>query len=230
MVNSTRKESHRRQYIRAGPQHQPDCSGPSIPTNGLSTCGGTGRGGRCRVSGRSPTKARTQSANIFVSMTSIWRAHGSARRAFYFIGWPRSKTANGGTSHEGTHPRTQPRQVGDRHRDAHITPLLGNLMLNKKQAAQISAAYTKALESGRRNGEGGLSPRTVHHMHRVLKQALGRTVKWELLQRNPCDAVDRPRSSGRHRSPTTLTRRSTYSKRYGPPACSSRPCWGCSAA
>ncbi len=63
-------------------------------------------------------------------------------------------------------------------------------MLNKKQAAQLSAAYTKALESGRRNGEGSLLPRTVHHMHRVLKQALGRAVKWELLQRNPCDAVD----------------------------------------
>jgi hypothetical protein len=46
-------------------------------------------------------------------------------------------------------------------------------MLNKKQAAQLSAAYTKALESGRRNGEGGLSPRTVHHMHRVLNRHSG---------------------------------------------------------
>jgi hypothetical protein len=30
-------------------------------------------------------------------------------------------------------------------------------------------------------------------MHRVLKQALGQAVKWEMLNRNPCDAVDPPK-------------------------------------
>jgi integrase len=58
---------------------------------------------------------------------------------------------------------------------------------------QISQAYAQALASGRRDGKGGLSPRTVHHMHRILKQALGQGVKWGLLKRNPCDAVDPPR-------------------------------------
>jgi integrase len=47
---------------------------------------------------------------------------------------------------------------------------------------------------GRKNDkEGGLAPRTVGHMHRVLKQALGQAVKWELLNRNPVDAVDPPK-------------------------------------
>ena len=32
-------------------------------------------------------------------------------------------------------------------------------------------------------------------MHRVLKQALGQAVKWELLTRNPADAVDPPRTA-----------------------------------
>src|SRR4051812_44154495 len=53
-----------------------------------------------------------------------------------------------------------------------IAPLLGAVILSKLRPAQISAAYTTALSSGRRDGAGGLSPRTVHHMHRVLKQAL----------------------------------------------------------
>ena len=58
---------------------------------------------------------------------------------------------------------------------------------------QISDAYTAALASGRRDGkEGGLSPRTVGHIHRVLKQALKQAVRWELLNRNPADAVDPP--------------------------------------
>lgn len=43
------------------------------------------------------------------------------------------------------------------------------------------------------DGAGGLSPRTVHHMHRVLKQALAVAVKWSLLPRNPTDSVDPPK-------------------------------------
>jgi integrase len=75
-----------------------------------------------------------------------------------------------------------------------IAPLLGSVVLNKLRPAAISSAYSKALADGRRNGKGGLSPQTVTHMHRVLKQALGQAVKWELLNRNPADAVDPPRT------------------------------------
>ena len=74
-----------------------------------------------------------------------------------------------------------------------ITPLLGGTHLTKLRPAQISAAYAKALASGRRDGSGGLSPRTVHHMHRVLRQALLQAVKWGILVRNPTDAVDPPK-------------------------------------
>lgn len=66
-------------------------------------------------------------------------------------------------------------------------------MLTKLKPAAISSAYSKALRDGRRDGTGGLSPRTVTHMHRVLKQALGQAVKWDLLARNPADAVDPPK-------------------------------------
>ncbi len=48
-----------------------------------------------------------------------------------------------------------------------LAPLLGGLILTKLQPADISAAYAKALASGRRDGQGGLSARTVGHMHRV---------------------------------------------------------------
>ncbi len=55
-------------------------------------------------------------------------------------------------------------------------------------------AYAKALAGGRRDGkEGGLAPRTVGHMHRVFKQALSQAIRWELLNRNPADAVDPPK-------------------------------------
>jgi integrase len=74
-----------------------------------------------------------------------------------------------------------------------LNPALGAVHLTKLRPAQISAAYSAALANGRRDGSGGLAPRTVGHMHRVLKQALGQAVRWELLARNPADAVDPPK-------------------------------------
>ena len=74
-----------------------------------------------------------------------------------------------------------------------LAPLLGGVIITKLQPMQISKAYGKALANGRRDGTGGLSPRTVHHMHRVLKQAMAQAVRWQLIVRNPLDAVDPPK-------------------------------------
>jgi integrase len=74
-----------------------------------------------------------------------------------------------------------------------IAPLIGSIALTKLTPMAISTAYSTALVSGRRDGGGGLAPRTVHHCHRVLKQALAQAVRWELLSRNPADAVDPPK-------------------------------------
>jgi integrase len=96
---------------------------------------------------------------------------------------------------ENTKPNVAPR-THERYAEIaikNIIPLLGGLILAKLKPAQISEAYTKAITSGRRDGKGGLSARTVNHVHRVLKQALGQAVKWEMLTRNPADAVDPPK-------------------------------------
>jgi integrase len=74
-----------------------------------------------------------------------------------------------------------------------LAPQLGSLKLTKLQPAHISGAYAKALASGRRDGTGGLSPRTVTHMHRVLREALQQAVRWQVLARNPADAAPPPR-------------------------------------
>jgi Phage integrase, N-terminal SAM-like domain len=76
-----------------------------------------------------------------------------------------------------------------------LVPLLGGTVLTKLRPEQIAAAYAKALKSGRRDGAGGLSPRTVHHMHRILKQALATSVRWRILPYNPSTPSIRPRSS-----------------------------------
>jgi integrase len=74
-----------------------------------------------------------------------------------------------------------------------LAPLLGGLALTKLQPAHISQTYATALARGRRDGKGGLSARTVTHMHRVLREALQQGVRWQMLARNPADAVKPPK-------------------------------------
>jgi len=74
----------------------------------------------------------------------------------------------------------------------HLSPALGKVELAKLTAFEIQAYYSKTLKSGRRKG-GSLSPRTVLHHHRILRQALSRAVLWDLLIRNPTDKVEPPR-------------------------------------
>jgi integrase len=75
----------------------------------------------------------------------------------------------------------------------HLKPLLGGVVMSKLRPAQIADAYSKALSQGRRDGQGGLSSSTVVYLHRVLKHALSDAVRWELLTRNPADAIEPPR-------------------------------------
>ncbi|MBI3910611.1 MAG: site-specific integrase [Armatimonadetes bacterium] len=75
----------------------------------------------------------------------------------------------------------------------HLIPALGGLRLDRLQPLHIQGAYSRWLESGRRDGKGGLASRTILHHHRILREALQQAVRWQLLARNPADAVDPPR-------------------------------------
>jgi Phage integrase, N-terminal SAM-like domain len=78
-----------------------------------------------------------------------------------------------------------------------LIPALGAIQLAKLQPSQITTAYAKALTGGRRDGQGGLSPRTVHHMHRILKQALAQAIVWRALAHNPASLVKPPKPDRR---------------------------------
>ena len=88
-------------------------------------------------------------------------------------------------------PKTHERYTQICHKN--INPLLGGILLAKLKPEQISEAYSKALTSGRRRGDGGLSPRTVRQIHAILKSALTQAVKWDILARNPAAAVMGPK-------------------------------------
>ncbi len=97
-------------------------------------------------------------------------------------------------------PRTRERYVEIVH--AHLIPALGSIPLIALRSKHIQTYYGKALESGRRDGNGGLSAQTVQHHHRVLYEALKHAVKHDILIRNIAEAVDPPRPE--HKEMVTL--------------------------
>ncbi len=78
-----------------------------------------------------------------------------------------------------------------------LIPALGNHQLSKLQPLHVQSYYATALENGRRDGKSGLSPRTVLHIHRLLKAALQQAVKWQLCAKNVCEAVEPPKPQRR---------------------------------
>lgn len=79
--------------------------------------------------------------------------------------------------------------------ETHLIPALGHIKLAKLRPMHIQEYYSKAMKSGRADGKGKeLSPTTVLHHHRMLRRALQTAIKWQLLARNICDAVEPPRA------------------------------------
>lgn len=79
---------------------------------------------------------------------------------------------------------------------SHILPALGTATLQSLTPVRLNAFYADLLESGRVDGRGGLSPKTVRHCHQVLRKAYGDAVRWNRIARNPCDLAQPPRSGG----------------------------------
>ena len=100
----------------------------------------------------------------------------------YFIRWLKHEKANVSPK---THQRYEELLLKN------VAPVIGSVTLNKLTAARIDGAWGHLLENGRRDGKGGLSPRTVHHCRRVMLTAMDQAVKWDLLKRNPV-ALTRP--------------------------------------
>ena len=68
----------------------------------------------------------------------------------------------------------------------HLLPTLTGIPLTKLRPLHIQQVYTQIREEG-------LSARTALYCHRVVREALQHAVKWQLLARNPADAVEPPR-------------------------------------
>ncbi len=75
----------------------------------------------------------------------------------------------------------------------HVAHRIGGQLLARLKPIHLQEVYSAMLRDGS-------APRTVLHVHRVLHEALDRAVKWDLIHRNPVDAVDPPRPA-KHDAP-----------------------------
>ncbi len=96
-----------------------------------------------------------------------------------------------------TSPKTTERYTGLI--DHQIKPHIGSTRLQKLRPFDLVELYAKLLREGRaigaRHGAGnsGLAARTVGHVHRVLRRALGHATLWGVIQANAAADVKPPR-------------------------------------
>jgi integrase len=77
--------------------------------------------------------------------------------------------------------------------ERHVIPALGTAQLQKLRPTAVQAYYTQAEQSGRLDGGGGLSRRTILQFHRILHKALRQALRWQFVEFNVMDAVEPPK-------------------------------------
>jgi integrase len=75
---------------------------------------------------------------------------------------------------------------------ANVVPHIGALRLQQIKPVNCAELYGTLLREGRKCG-GGLAPRTVGQVHRMLHRAFGHAQKWGLVSSNPCSLVEPPK-------------------------------------
>jgi len=88
-------------------------------------------------------------------------------------------------------PRTVPSYKAEINN--HLIPKLGAVMLGKLNPRHLRDYYSEALISGKLDGSGGLSARTVRYHHTIISESLKHAVEAGYLARNVAEAVRPPR-------------------------------------
>lgn len=78
----------------------------------------------------------------------------------------------------------------------HIVPGLGHIPIDELRPWHIQRLYADKLRP-QASGSSSVSRSTVRCIHRILHAALSQAVRLQIVERNPCDAVDAPKSGRR---------------------------------
>ncbi len=79
----------------------------------------------------------------------------------------------------------------------HVLPTLGGRSIRDIGPSQLNALYAELLASGRRNGPGGLSAKTVRYIHTIVHKALADALNAGLVATNAAERSKPPRPRAR---------------------------------
>jgi integrase len=77
--------------------------------------------------------------------------------------------------------------------NAYVIPVIGSTRLQDLTPIRLNLLYSHLLDRGRVKRPGGLAPKTVQNVHRMLHRALRDAVKWDLVPRNAAEDASAPR-------------------------------------
>ncbi len=84
--------------------------------------------------------------------------------------------------------------------ELHVQPRIGTLKLQKLRPVELTKFYADLLHEGRIDSTGGLSPKTVHNIHQILRKALEDAVRQNYVVRNAAASAKVPRTRATRRT------------------------------
>jgi len=76
----------------------------------------------------------------------------------------------------------------------YIIPNIGSIPLQKLTPVQVQEMYQKLSKDGRLDGKGGLAPRTIRSIHRIMSKAFNEALKMQIIKRNVTTMVSIPKA------------------------------------
>ncbi|MCU0267315.1 MAG: site-specific integrase [Acidimicrobiales bacterium] len=76
----------------------------------------------------------------------------------------------------------------------HVVPGIGRIGLQRLRPLDLTKFYAQLLATGRRDGKGGLSPKTVQNIHQMIRKALEDAVQHNYVVRNVAAAAKVPKA------------------------------------
>jgi integrase len=74
-----------------------------------------------------------------------------------------------------------------------VIPHLGDKRLQKLKAVDVERWHNTLLATGRKDGSGGISARTIGHAHRILSKALKEAARFDLIVKNVASTEKPPK-------------------------------------
>ena len=93
---------------------------------------------------------------------------------------------------------------------SHLTPTIGPVLLKDLRVDQVQNMLNKKMVSGNRRTKGPLGARQIEYIYSVLHMALEQAYKNQMIPRNVCDAVNKPKKEKHEFIPWTMEETNSF--------------------